>query len=769
MNLDQSIYSDWHIPSPSSTPTSATFSQTSTRTPKCEPAPTYFLDAFGTPRAQVHPTLTQASAFNQASPFTPKRITKRPSTSRLNDPEFHVNYLSPHNGEPLPPVEPAHRLSSSETAAGLQESSTLPGPAKTPRKLLPNTMEGTQMQTPPPTRHSSERGKDQSQSRSLATPTTTIPGRITTPTSAGFFTENNVFNQTPLQISSLQFSPDVSRLMDNGPATAPAYSQSRFSWDTNTTTPFLDVEMSNTTHDDPFVATNQNSQTSSEWLNDTTTGSFSSSRHQAGDGLDNEDTYWLSSPTTSQGVSAPSRPTSFMSTSSGVDPSMLFSFSDNVDTSIISPGKIQRPESKEVHMNRQPYEHQTRESLREKEMARKARQHHSRSSTNSSSSSMVNIRPGPQRSNTDAGISKRHSMTDSLSISQSLGFGHIPRRSSPLKRASRASLTSIPETSSFRSRTRLVVDESGHARTETIPPPIDNPRAHSRQSGLWDEDGNDTDSDTSIHIANQHSSFTIPNKDSHRLNHFRLDNGPNRSNSSRLSRPSSSTSLRSIHNSARKGLGNLLEQPSTTRTENANAFRRHSMINFNSFTSEGDGIPSQDFSFTSNSGDNAQFALKKLKEDRAKVQQQKEQHEAQGTLFAHNQRWARASADLAQLGPRQQLPFEPFSHSNTISPMSMIEHDISTPTTDRSSLSTESTRCVCNSVDGGGMMIQCESCVKWLHGKCVGITEQNIPPVYVCIFCTGQTPAVRGGRIRKPIRAVPNYTSPLNHKSGFRR
>lgn len=62
-------------------------------------------------------------------------------------------------------------------------------------------------------------------------------------------------------------------------------------------------------------------------------------------------------------------------------------------------------------------------------------------------------------------------------------------------------------------------------------------------------------------------------------------------------------------------------------------------------------------------------------------------------------------------------------------------------------------------------MVQCESCTKWLHMGCLGLKPSTLPPVYICVFCTGQTPLARGGRIRGP---VP-FDSPLTHKSLFRR
>lgn len=137
---------------------------------------------------------------------------------------------------------------------------------------------------------------------------------------------------------------------------------------------------------------------------------------------------------------------------------------------------------------------------------------------------------------------------------------------------------------------------------------------------------------------------------------------------------------------------------------------------------------------------------------------------SQNTLKAHNQRWAQASADMNTNASPQGL-YDPFPSSFNASPATNTDGGLTTPSTDRSSLSTESTRCVCNSSDDGRPMVQCESCNKWLHMGCVGLNNQNLPPVYVCVFCTGSTPLARGGRVRGPMP----FDSPLTHKSVFRR
>lgn len=155
-------------------------------------------------------------------------------------------------------------------------------------------------------------------------------------------------------------------------------------------------------------------------------------------------------------------------------------------------------------------------------------------------------------------------------------------------------------------------------------------------------------------------------------------------------------------------------------------------------------------------------------------------NDAQAIVDAHNQRWSQASIDVARFNtiPEQSNQLDPFASNNStsLSPNSGTDLGILTPSTEHSTRSNESTRCVCNMSDvPDQMMVQCESCNKWLHAKCVGLPPDPnlIGPVYVCVFCTGTTPLARGGRIREPIRRAgePAHASPLGYKSGnfFRR
>ncbi|KAL1967440.1 hypothetical protein VTN77DRAFT_3225 [Rasamsonia byssochlamydoides] len=109
--------------------------------------------------------------------------------------------------------------------------------------------------------------------------------------------------------------------------------------------------------------------------------------------------------------------------------------------------------------------------------------------------------------------------------------------------------------------------------------------------------------------------------------------------------------------------------------------------------------------------------------------------------------------------------FDIKSSDPTTSPTTLTDPDVATPSTDRRSNPSNGTRCICKSMDNGGhLMIQCESCNHWLHTKCVGLERSNLPPVYICVYCS-QTP-MRGGRLRDPLAGVGHApSSPLARKS----
>jgi hypothetical protein len=464
------------------------------------------------------------------------------------------------------------------------------------------------MQTPPPTRDAtSRRDFQQTVGNDLSTPTTVIArtsGQI--PPSEVLFP----LSQTPVGISSLEFSPDMVQYSSNGQMSAPSLPQSRLFWDQPNDGSQMDLGMSLASG--PFAPTphkhggNMNWQTSH-------TSAHNQMHPQAFHGLHD-----MSSPelvpsfvTSNTGDGCNSRPNSFISTSGGVDPSMLFSFSSQgpINTSFDSLTQwAHKPTD-----NRQPYETQLRDSMRERELARKAKGQHSRTSTSSSSASFEPSKPGLQRSNTDSGFrASRPSSIESRLSGGAPGLS-VPRRSSPLKRQSNGPLMAIPEVR--RPKTRLIIDETGRARTETAPIDEDDELDVAMESqqnlrrqypGLWADGDSDSEAEESVTLS-RNGSFNIPQRRSSK--HARSDsNEITRSNSFKVPRPSSRPS------------SGVFDQASfeTIRPQRRvvdNAHRRFSMMDFP--TSFGDTQETEDQVMPDSPGD-ALGALKRVVEGRQK-------------------------------------------------------------------------------------------------------------------------------------------------------
>lgn len=588
----------------------------------------------------------------------------------------------------------------------------------------------------------------QSAGNGFATPATVIQR---TPLQVS--TSEALLNQTPFNFSNTQFSPGMMPFASMGPMTAPAMPQSRLFWDQPSDSAPMDVDMPMAS--DPFGIPAQKPDPAMNWQNFNTP--VANPSFQAMRGLSSPGP--MASFGNSPGWGQSSESGSFISTTAGVDPSQLFTLSSpGLSTSF---GTMPQPNMSNS-FSRQPYETQMRDSMREKEIVKKARSQHSRTNTNSSSGSVENTRPVLQRSNTDSGFRKsRPSSAESRTSSQNAA-STIPRRSSPLKREARGPLMSIPEIR--RPRTRLVVDDSGRARTETIPAEVDedtpkNVRSTTQRDirrqypGLWEEDDTDSEEEEApTQSFSRNPSFNIPQLQRRSSKHARMDSGDlHRSGSFKMPRPASRPTLDAFDKAS-------FDTVRIVKNPVENPTRRFSMMDFPTSQNKSRGSPEKQ---VPNSPGNALGALKKVRAD----MQHKTERAAQNTIKAHNQRWAQSAAELANATTPHghgRSHYDPFSNTFNASPNTS---ELTTPSTDRSSLSSESTRCVCNGTDDGQPMVQCESCTKWLHMGCVGLGPNNLPPVYVCIFCTGQTPIARGGRVRGPLP----FDSPLNHKTMFRR
>ncbi|KAH6863817.1 hypothetical protein B0T12DRAFT_343626 [Alternaria alternata] len=606
-------------------------------------------------------------------------------------------------------------------------------------------MDFSHMQTPPPTRDaSSRRSVQQSGGTEVATPATVVhrtPSQL--PESSG-----GLFNQTPYGFADLQYTPHMMQFPSHGPMSAPPMPQSKLFWDPANDGMQMDLDVPLGV--DPFGPTPHRPQHDMNWqamnqanmMQTPAFQSFQASPMPAS---------FANTPSQRQG----SRPGSFVYTSAGVDPNMLLSFSNPDMTS--SFGNM--PDHPFLDMSRQPYETQLRDAQNEREMAKKSRSQHSRSNTASSTGSAENAKPVLQRSNTDGGIMAAKSLAMDPRTSIPANASTIPRRSSPLKRQGGGALKSIPELR--RPRTRLIIDETGRARTETVHAGDDeetpkNKRQTSQQDlrrqypGLYEDDESESEDDEPAPVISRNSSFAIPQPERRAAKHARADSGG-------LERPASFKMARSVSASRvapdalSKASFELLRSTRRSATDN-NTTRR-----FSAMERPMSSAHPEDHHMPDSPGD-ALGALKKV----VGARQQRIERASQNTLLAHNQRWAQASADISNLSTTN-LPhnhnYDPYSNSFNHSPSTTT-----TPSTECSARSNDSTRCVCEGMveDEGMPMVQCEACNKWLHLGCVGMREEWLPKVFVCVFCTGTDGL---GRV---MRRGGAGDSPLKNKRGFR-
>jgi hypothetical protein len=421
------------------------------------------------------------------------------------DPKFHRN-ISSVSSLPLPPVDPSKRLSSSphvEQAADMsgQRHSINMQPMHTPPRSDMDTM----MDAP---QDAHMRGN----MMPMGQPSVSTPVRPAVEFHDMKFQQTPNFF-TPVQQPTWQLSPDVYNL-NVGSLSAPA-SQLRNPWNQN---PIGDGQQVNLEAKSPLDASQAWSQASTAFqpplIASPLGGSFWGTDSVGGDLFN--DPFTVAS--------------SFDGPVTGVNPNMIFSFSSPPQPA--NPGFSYTLPDQEA---RQPYEQQTNESLRERELAKKSRQSQPQQMQPQAPQTQqpqqlqppaqhlqqrpiptISAKPLLHRSNTDSGVRR----TKARSTDSQSSHEHLPRKPSPLKRLSQASLTSIPEaTRPSRTRTRLVVDESGTARTETFADD-ETERMNRRSISRWDDEYS---SDDDPIMTSQRNSLVFPSNSMRPGKHLRDD------------------------------------------------------------------------------------------------------------------------------------------------------------------------------------------------------------------------------------------------------
>jgi len=703
-------------PTPTQTPTSGVFSSPVFQTPRAE-APTF------DNRTGWTPTFAEEySVFNA----TPGRLTStgthfadistpRPSTASSqkgplsNTTELeaelasHVHH-SIQTNLPLPPVDPSRRLPSSPQdfslhGTGSSDKKSLSTPRK-PRRRLEEAF-SRQTATPPQSAiKSSRKLAPKPQSRTMQADQE----------------QPQISSGTPGLPNHLNFSTepdDMFAYSMTAPATAPIYTNTKSFWDPDSSMSGMDMDLDfnagSSAIFDPGMSHRVSNSVdwarSNQMFQDTVNMQvFNEDIVQAPirqrpiiakDQMSSATPNISDSSFVFDGSTVSEDPFAVVASSGAVDPGLLFTFPDLTSSNITGPEldppiqSYSQPSTSQIV--RKPYQHQQRESMRDQEELRRSRSSKETNTaarhekTSFSSPAKKSGRPSLQRSASDSrtklGPSRRPGQLSTIAPRPSnaeVRENPIRRRTSPLKHQSRTSLSSIPESvSGTRTALTFSIDANGRARTETkiiVEEPMMKRRPSSPMSDDWgssQHSDSSTDEDPII-LPSRNTSFSLPPRrpDRPKLGHF-------------------DTSRQSV-----EGRRQSIEEPQRSFNASGTFSRK---VQPDEQESEAETVL-DDYD---GSGD-ATAALRKVMESRKQgaMHQGSSQHH-----FNPSSSNRRTGASNITPHKNNQQYYNSTSSTN-LSPTTVSDPDLATPSTDRESSRSDSTRCICNNRDGDGFMIQ---------------------------------------------------------------
>ena len=195
------------------------------------------------------------------------------------------------------------------------------------------------------------------------------------------------------------------------------------------------------------------------------------------------------------------------------------------------------------------------------------------------------LRPSPvivsQASDAGAALGRSNSVTN------------LPRRSSPLKRIARGSLSSIAETSRPQVRTSVVltIDANGTARTETrvieespSQSKKDSQSIKEKYPNLWDDSDSDSDSTSGNKWPSRHDSLAHANAGERSAKMARLDTSSDNLEMAQLPRSHSTVSLKTPCKAAYTATMQLRRQGSAKKQQRPSSVqsRRNTLSSLNS-------------------------------------------------------------------------------------------------------------------------------------------------------------------------------------------
>lgn len=713
---------------------------TPTKTPT---SPNFFLNSFQTPKQGTRfygPQSPWSPAYHSvASPDlkTPTQLSfttptknptnisefKEPSTGQDLETEIasHVHHPSSNLSLPLPPVEPSRQLSSSPNLSSTSESKR--------RRLNTNTNESTvtplktsfdhsagaglnsagSMQTPPPTSTSASRRKaQQAQVAKLVKESAEKGRKMSFPNfGKGEDTHGSTsqVEESPQQFPALQFSPEGFSFPMSGPATAPVYPQHKLFWDPGQGGDTMNIDFP---LDDTFTAFGMGMQKTTDPFvlpSDHANGMqfpTSPAFNLISASNDNLATFTSSSYAESPSHTSPSARGKFAG--NVVNPSLLFSSPSRGADVAAMPVVTQAIQDDVLR----PYAHQMRDAQIELDMqlARKPKRKRVPEADDSPAvKAALRTLRADQNGRTDVERDHIDDIIEAKAIARSRSrnsFGHAKERleAGSSSRQKQGDLSRLHNSQRKRSSVTLTIDASGRAKTVVA----DDSKAASRSDMKVDSDSEDSESDSSSSSAevvmSQPQSFAFP---SQRQKQPKLG---------RFFNDAKSHSQRSSYAST-LGSGSTAQVPSTRRmSSNLNAHQSSQAYNGADrieVESEAETVIDTD----DDRGD-AQSELKKVLQSRSQKKVSKQAVRPESRDGFTGQRRAYPSSQAGPILPYYTAASRTPGHYgyqdpySNISPTTITDPDMSTPTTGReSNASSDSTRCVCHMTeDFGEVMIQ---------------------------------------------------------------
>ena len=717
-------------PTPTKTPTSPNFFLNSLQTPKQDSR------SHGpySPWSPVFPSATNAefktpTRLSFTTPTHTPVESSRHSTGQDLETEIasHVHHLSPNPNLPLPPVEQAKQLSSSPNIPLTSHSGTSHFDSAELSKVQKPTLDTSvgasttsagSMQTPPPTSTSTSRRKaQQAQAARLAKYSAETNRRMSFPNSTrddqvGVSTSQ--VEESPQQFSTLQFSPEGFGFPMSGAATAPVYPQHKLFWDPEQGNETLNMDFA---MDDSFAVfgmqKNLDPFTSAEDLGSGVHFPTSPDFNLLSPSNDNlaafPSTFPESPSRTATSITMARKP----SRGHAVNPSLLFSSPSRTAEVSNVPPTVQAIQDDTL----KPYALQLRDAQMEMGMENARRPKRKRGPESGDSPA---VRAAIQTLRED-GVDRAKVKDDLITPGEELSTKRTKSRNSsgntnddhtgaPLPLHKQRSRTNLHTSSKNlqahkRASVTLTIDASGRAKTETTI--MDDARPASRMD-VDSDDNSDTSSSSSSTgmVMSQPQSFAYPSSKQKQpsLGRFTSDSKSHSQKSSYAStRGSSAPSHTHFDPAGNRKQSNLYMQLESQQSRSS----------YHNVVGEDDGSEADTVIDTDDDRGDAQSELKKIIRSRSShkknskrtmwpesknpVAEQRRTHQTQdfagGPYYMHN-----------SMTPGHRSYNDRYSN---ISPTTITDPDLATPSTVRSNLSSDSVRCRCqNSHDDGRLMIQ---------------------------------------------------------------